>query len=433
MVTTAYVKVWGQVVGAVAWDEALGIGRFEYAPVAAQRGWDLAPLKMPVRQGGKVHSFPALRPRTDAVGDTFHGLPGLLADALPDRFGNRLLDAWLARNGRPAGTLNPVERLCFVGTRGMGALEFEPTWKRESGEAFGVEVAGLVDLAHHLLSSRAGFSSRLHSEADVAQLVQIGTSAGGARPKAVVAFNPETGEIRSGQTVAPPGFVHHLIKFDGFHDDEIGPSSGYGRVEMAYADMARTCGIDMMPCRLLEENGRAHFMTQRFDREGERRKHHLATWCGLEHFDYNDVLSYSYEQLFNTLRALRLPYAAADQVFRRMVFNVVARNCDDHTKNTSFLLKEGGEWELAPAYDVCFAYREGSPWVSQHALCIQGKRRGISRADVLAVAKAVGIKRAQGIIELIESTLMRWPEFAEEHKVPPALRDSIRSHLAPLP
>jgi serine/threonine-protein kinase HipA len=428
---TAFVKIWGELVGAVAWDETTGYATFEYDSAFKRKGWDLAPLQMPVSNPKNVFSFPALRKKADPALDTFRGLPGLLADVLPDRYGSELINLWLAQQGRPPESMNPVETLCFIGTRGMGALEFEPATIKESKRTFSVEIDSLVDLARKMLTKKEAFVTRLKEgeEKAILELLRIGTSAGGARPKAVIAYNEKTGEVKSGQTNAPGGFEHWLIKLDGVSDVQLGASKGYGRVEMAYYNMALACGIQMMPSRLLEENGRAHFMTKRFDREGGAGKHHIQTFCAMKHYDYNFINSFSYEQLFQTLRELRLPYPEAEQLFRRMVFNVLARNCDDHTKNFAFRLKMDGSWELAPAYDVCHAYQPRHQWVSQHALSINGKRSIITKADLLSLGKSINHKKAAETIEEINNTVRQWKTFADAVKVSPKLRDEIGGTL----
>lgn len=421
--------------GAVAWEEATGIATFEYDPAFKRQGVDLAPLKMPISSSQAIFSFPELRQKADSGLDAFKGLPGLLADVLPDRYGNELINLWLAQQGRPTDSMNPVEMLCFIGQRGMGALEFEPTSLKENKNTFSVEIDSLVEVAQKMLSAKQEFLAHMNQgeEKALMEILKIGTSAGGARPKAVIAYNEKTGEVKSGQTKAPQGFEHWLLKLDGVSDVQLGATHGYGRVEMAYYNMALACGINMMPSRLLEENGRAHFMTKRFDREGGSTKHHVQTLCAIKHFDYNAVTSFSYEQLFQTMRELGLTYPEAEQMFRRMVFNVIARNCDDHTKNFAFRLKKGHDWELAPAYDVCHAYRPGSPWVSQHALSVNGKRQDISRDDLLAIGRSIRSRsagdKAQSIITEISETVNRWPAFAEEVNVVPKLRDAITATL----
>lgn len=428
---TALVKIWGELAGAVAWDNTTGYATFEYDPKFKRKGWELAPIQMPVSESKSSYNFPALRKKSDPALDTFKGLPGLLADVLPDRYGNELINLWLARQGRPLDSMNPVETLCFIGTRGMGALEFEPTTLKESKRTFSVDIDSLVDIAGKMLTKKEAFVTNLQEDEEKAilEILQIGTSAGGARPKAVIAYNEKTGEVKSGQTNAPKGFEHWLLKLDGVSDVQLGASKGYGRVEMAYYNMAVACGIEMMPSRLLEENSRAHFMTKRFDREGGSTKHHIQTFCAMKHFDYNLVTSFSYEQLFQTLRELKLPYPDAEQLFRRMVFNVMARNCDDHTKNFAFRLKKDGKWELAPAYDVCHAYQPKHQWVSQHALSINGKRTNITKDDLLTIGKSIKHKKAAETIEEISNTVSQWKTYADEVKVSPKLRDEIAATL----
>lgn len=428
---TAYVKIWGELVGAVAWNETTGLAAFEYDSKFKNLNWDLAPLQMPIHSGKNKFEFPSLRKKGEGELDTFKGLPGLLADALPDRYGNDLINMWLAGQGRPPDSMNPVELLCFIGTRGMGALEFEPVTLKESKRPFSIEIESLVDIAKRMLSKKETFVTNLQKDEEqtMMEILRVGTSAGGARPKAVIAYNEKTGEVKSGQTTTSKGFEHWLIKLDGVSDVQLGTSHGYGRVEMAYYNMAIACRIEMMPSRLLEENGRAHFMTRRFDRDEGSIKHHIQTFCALKHFDYNAVTSFSYEQLFQTMRELKLPYSAAEQMFRRMVFNVLARNCDDHTKNFSFRLRKDAKWELAPAYDLCHAYQPNHKWVSQHALSVNGKRNNITGEDLLIIGKSIKNKKAEAVIREINDTVSQWKKFADETKVSPKLRDEIDKTL----
>lgn len=423
----AIVKIWGQQVGAVAWDDQTGLASFEYDTTFKNLNWELSPLKMPINSGRGVFSFPELKQGKNDLFDTFKGLPGLLADVLPDRYGNELINLWLAQQGRPLNSMNPVEMLCFIGTRGMGAMEFEPANFNVNKSSFSIEMDSLVDIAKKMLSQKVSFQTNLkkYDEQAIMQIITIGTSAGGARPKAVIAYNEKSGEVRSGQTIAPRGFEHWLLKLDGVSDVQLGASDGYGRVEMAYYNMAISCGIDMMPSMLFEENGRAHFMTKRFDREQGDIKHHMQTLCAINHFDYNSVTSFSYEQLFQTMRELSLSYADAEQMFRRMVFNVISRNCDDHTKNFAFRLKKEGKWELAPAYDLCHAYRPNHQWVSQHALSINGKRKDINKSDLLVIGNSIHCKRAAEIVDEIESIVMNWDKFASEVGVSKELIEAI--------
>ena len=413
--------------GAVAWDEKTGIASFEYEPAFKKLGLELAPLKMPITQEQQIYSFPELRKERDSAFDTFKGLPGLLADMLPDRYGSELINLWLAQQGRSENSMNPVEMLCFIGKRGMGALEFEPAILKQNVNTFSIDVDSLVETAGKMLSKKEAFVTNLKSDEEkaVRDILKIGTSAGGARPKAVIAYNEKTGEIRSGQTRAPEGFEHWLLKLDGVSEIQLGATHGYGRVEYAYYLMATNCGIEMMPCRLLEEHGRAHFMTKRFDREGNYTKHHTQTFCAMKHLDYNRISSFSYEQLFQTMRELKLTYAEAEQMFRRMVFNVIARNCDDHTKNFTFILKQGDRWRLAPAYDICHAYRPGSDWVSRHALSINGKRENIERKDLVVIGKSIRCKKTETIIDEINEKVHNWNFYAQEAGVDKEKKEAI--------
>lgn len=431
MVVAAEIWIWDQLAGAILWDESKQLGSFEFDQKFLRSGLDISPIKMPLTGGNQIYSFPELRPTRGEAFDTFKGLPGLLADMLPDKYGNQLINTWLVQNGRAADSLNPVEQLCFIGKRGVGALEIRPTLREETVKASTLEIDSLVGIANKILNSREGFQANLTGEEQSAlsDILKIGTSAGGARAKAVIAFNPKTGEVKSGQVKAPAGFSYWIIKFDGVHDSQFGATMGYGRVEMAYYLMAKAAGIRMNECRLLEENGRAHFMTKRFDRLDDGQKIHMQSLCGIRHFDFNQVGFYSYEQVFETMRILRLPYPEAEELFVRMVFNVLARNCDDHTKNFAFLMDQNGKWSLSPAYDICYAYRPGSIWVSSQSLMVNGKRENIGDADFLEVARQMNIKKPEEKMEQVRLAVGRWVEFAEEVGVDSALRDGIKGTL----
>lgn len=427
VVTTAFINVWNKRVGAIAWNSETGLGSFEYDPSFLKNNWDLAPIKMSIDGAEKrIFTFPELR---DSI--TFKGLPGLLADILPDKYGNALINTWLARQGRPANSLNPIEILCFIGNRGMGALEFEPAQPKVDNNASKIEMESLIEVAEGILSGRKDFNAKLtlHEEKAFLDILKIGTSAGGARAKAVIAYNSKTREVRSGQTDVPKGFTQWLIKFDGVIDKQFGASSGYGRVEMAYHLMAIDAGIEMTECRLLEENDRAHFMTKRFDREADNGKLHVQSFCAMQHYDFNEVNLYSYEQLFETMRILGLPYPQAEQLYRRMVFNVMGRNCDDHTKNFAFIMDKKGKWKLSPAYDICHAYRPVSTWVSQHSLSINGKRKNITKNDLLEVARQMNVKKAEGMIEQIADTIGHWEKYADKVNVNQQLKKAIKKTL----
>ena len=430
MVDVAEVYIWGEFAGAVRWDDRQQLGYFQYDPNFIQKGYDLSPIKMPIAGGSKVYSFPNLRKGKTETEDTFKGLPGLLADALPDKYGNKLINTWLVKNNRPENSMNPVETLCFIGKRGMGALTFEPTQIKAGARSFSLELDSLIEVAKKMLHQREDFITNIDKEEEKTMLdiLKIGTSAGGARPKAIIAYNPKTHEVKSGQGNAPKGFDHYLLKLDGVSGEQFGETTGWGRIEYAYYLMATDCGIDMMPCKLVKENGRAHFMTKRFDRAGNV-KHHVQTLCGLQHYDFNDMYGYSYEQVFLTMRQLKLTYPEAEQMFRRMVFNVLATNYDDHTKNFSFMLKQGGRWELAPAYDVCFSYDPTNHWVSQQTLSVNGKRINITKEDLMTIARDNNIKKGKQIIEEINDTIKQWDTYSRKTSIRQDLAEHISKHL----
>ncbi len=407
----ANVFLWGKKVGAVAWNPARQIAEFEYAPSFIESGYNISPLTLPLRRG--IFSFPGLNP------DTFRGLPGLLADSLPDRFGNALIDIWLARQGRVPDDFSPVERLCYIGSRGMGALEFKPALVRQATKSAPVDVAELTNLANRVLNDRKALELHLDKDEEQAlnTILRVGTSAGGARAKALIAWNPATSEVRSGQVPSPPGFEQWLLKFDGVSDKMLGDPQGYGRIEYAYHLMALDAGLAMMESRLLEEGGRAHFMTKRFDRKPDGTKLHMQSLCGLAHYDYNTAGAYGYEQVFAIIQKLQLGYPILDEMFRRMTFNVVARNQDDHTRNIAFLMDTVGKWSLAPAFDLTWAYNRNSRWTNLHQMSINGRRDAIDRADIMSVARQYGIRKAGEIIDKVVSTVKRWPEYAARARV----------------
>lgn len=413
-IDTAYVKLWGEVVGAVAWLEDRSYGIFEYEPAFLTKGLDISPLHMSLddaRKGNGRFAFPALSK------DTFLGLPGLLADALPDKFGNSIIDAWLARQGRDGKHFSPVERLCYTGRRGIGALEFSPSAIEKYDKSVPVEVAELVELAQGVMRERETLDVSLSTTENanteaVMDILRVGTSAGGARPKAVIAMDA-TGSVLSGQADAPAGYDYWIIKFDGVTDLELGEAKGYGRIEYAYYLMAGAAGITMMESRLLEENNRAHFMTKRFDR-ADGKKMHMQSLCGIAHYDFNMPGAYSYEQAFTVMRKIRLSKADAAEQYRRMVFNVMARNLDDHTKNIAFLMGPDGKWQLSPAYDVIYAHNPAGKWTNQHQMSINGKRDKFNKQDLLAVAEAIGLSRAEEIIDAVQAAIEKWPDYARE-------------------
>lgn len=412
-VDTAYVRLWGKLMGAVSWDPEKQLGTFEYDRDFLKMGLDPSPVHMPVEQarmGEPRYEFRTL-PRK-----TFMGLPGLLADALPDRFGNAVINSWLAGQGRTEDSFSPVERLCYIGKRAMGAMEFSPVLNPSIDRSVPVEIEELLMLAQTVINERSGLRANLEPKASKAMLniIRVGTSAGGNRPKAVIALNDETKEVRSGQVEAPDGFDYWVLKFDGVKDNALGDPAGYGRIEYAYSKMAVKAGITMTECRILEENGRSHFMTKRFDRPKGGEKLHMQSLCAMAHFDFNDAGTYSYEQAFQVIRELRLNYDAVEQQFRRMVFNVVARNQDDHTKNIAFLMDTNGQWRLSPAFDVIYSFNPEGMWTSKHQMTIRGKRDGITRKDLAEVGAEQSIKRSEAIIDEIVEVVANWPDFARE-------------------
>ena len=403
------VRIWGKSVGAVALAPNLGYYAFEYDSGFVKSGIELAPLTMPLTLAREPFVF------VDLPELSFKRLPAMLADALPDDFGNALIDAWMAGKGVDKARITPLDRLAYMGKRGMGALEFKPARSPATASSTAIKLSRLVEGARQAVHGK--IDSDQLAKAALAQIIQVGTSAGGARAKAAIAWNPATDEIRPGQFEVESGFEHWLLKFDGMGADrELGGSQDYGRIEYAYSLMARAAGIAMSPCRLLEENGRAHFMSRRFDRDGNR-KHHLQSLCAMAHLDYKQKASHDYSQFLHTINRLELGYAALEEAFRRMAFNVMAANCDDHTKNISFMLREGERWELAPAYDLTHAHNPAGERTWQHLMAVNGKFAAISRADLLAVADRFGIGTAPKVLSQVADAVAAWPDFAARANV----------------
>lgn len=422
MVDVAKVNMFGLPVGTFRWDDQYDVARFEYDSHLVGRGLEPSPLMMPVREG-RVYSFANLDK------ETFKGLPGMLADSLPDTYGRVLFDRWLTLTGRTSS--NPVETLCFLGKRCMGALEFEPAMDLPYDPHARFEIDSLVHVASDALAEKFSFGVNLNEDkkAAMAEILRLGTSAGGQRAKAIIAYNNKTGEVRSGQVEAPEGFDYYLIKLDGVSAIAGFKETGnYGRLEYSFYELAKACGIDMSDCSLIEENGRAHFLTKRFDRENGK-KIHMQTLCGIAHYDYRIHRAYSYEQALGVMRALRLPYSAATEMFRRMVFNVVVRNQDDHTKNISFLMDENGKWRLSPAYDMGYAYNPNGGWTATHQMSINGKFDGISREDLIVFARQNNIKDAETIIEEVREAASRWPQIAKACGIPQEMVDRIKGNM----
>ncbi|MBX2867558.1 MAG: type II toxin-antitoxin system HipA family toxin [Acidiferrobacterales bacterium] len=427
--TTASVELWGRQIGAVTWLEEKGFSVFEYTPEFVASHIQVSPIVMPLREA--PYQFPTL-PR-----ETFKGLPGMLADSLPDKFGNALIDIWLARQGRLSESFNPVERLCYTGSRGMGALEFQPALKDGNTSARKLELQKLVELASQVLTERKELHGKLGGNNDshaIEDILRVGTSAGGARAKAILAWNPKTGEFRSGQVDANQGFSYWLMKFDGVdgnRDKELNDPMGYGRIEFAYYLMAREAGINMMPSRLHEEGGRAHFMTQRYDRTPTGGKLHYQSLGALMHYDFESAGAHSYEQAILAMRSLKLPLKDIEQQVLRTFFNIIGRNQDDHVKNIGFLMNQSGQWRLSPAFDVVYSYNPGGDWTAQHQMQLNGKRNQFDRKDLWSFGQMAGLKqrKVNQLIERVIEVVTRWPEFASQAKVFDEHVSVINRHL----
>jgi len=426
---TATVTLWGNTVGAVSWLDDREYALFEYDKNFLKLELDISPIWMSLtdaRKGDGLFSFSSLNK------DSFLGLPGMLADALPDKFGNKIIDTWLSRGGRDSASFSPNERLCYIGKRGMGALEFSPAVINQYDESVSVEISELVKLTQQVMNDRIELNvqidnSDFNNANAILDILRVGTSAGGARPKAVIAMN-ENGKIMSGQAQIPKDYDYWLLKFDGVTDLELGEPKGYGRIEYAYYLMAKDAGINITQCKLLEENGRAHFMTKRFDRVNGK-KFHMQSLCGLAHYDFNMAGAYSYEQAFEVMRKLRLSKAEAAEQFRRMIFNIITRNQDDHTKNISFLMNQNGQWTLSPAYDITYSHNPTGMWTNQHQMSVNGKRDHFTRQELIETGKAISISKPEDIINQVLSSVSNWMAFAKQAGVNNNISSEIKKHL----
>ena len=431
MQNLAEVRLWGELVGALMYDPASKISTFEYAPEWVNKGIEIAPLRMPL--SSRKYQFPNLN------AETYKGLPAAFSDTLPDDFGNAVIDAWLARNGRDANTFTSLERLLYTGDRGMGALEFRPAISRKKSSGGNIELVSLIEMAQKVLDQRSNLSENSLSEETnndaMTGLLQVGTSAGGARAKALIAVNADRTQLRSGQLDAPEGFEHYLLKFDGVEEHKVnsetfGDPKGFGRMEYAYYLMAVDAGINMSPSEILIEGERSHFMTKRFDRSGNK-KHHYISLCAIDHADYKKPGAYSYEQCLSVARQLKLSRKDAVEIYRRMVFNVVARNHDDHTKNTGFLLKSAkSKWCLSPAFDIAYSYKKDSPWVNSHQMSLNGKREHFIRDDLLAVGTLLSNFKNESnqIIDEVISVVEKWDDYANKAGVFEDLQNEIKKN-----
>lgn len=407
------VYAWDHFIGSVIWSPSREVATFEFDQEFVKLSIDLAPITMPLedlQRGERIFEFTTL---TKGV---FHGLPGLLSDALPDDFGNEVMNAWVIRQGKDLKSITPVEKLSYIGSRGMGALQFEPAMINPSKTTEKLEVGELLSLTNKVLANKKAVKLNLRSNEErvLTELIKVGSSAGGQRAKAIIAYNKKTGEVRSGQLNLPKDFEHYILKFDGVQSGYLSEPVGYGRIELAYHYIATACGITMTHCELYEENGRAHFMTKRFDRGENGERIHMQTLCAMSHYDFKRAGAYSYDDAFADMRELYLPYQDMEQLYRRMVFNVIARNQDDHTKNISFLLPEHGEWRLSPAYDVTYSYNPSGEWTSAHQMNIAGKTDNFTKKDLLDFGDRQGIKNSKDIIEQILEVVSKWPSYAKD-------------------
>lgn len=403
----AKVMLWGTQIGAVSIDEDSQFCSFRYSPQFAKSGIELSPIMMPL--SNSIYQFKTLSL------ESFNGLPGLLSDSIPDRFGNALINAWLISNGRTIDSFNAIERLCYAGIRGMGALEFLPDINHAFNEIEEVEIEQLVELSDKVLNQKENIT--VSDKNNLKEIIKVGTSAGGARAKAIIAYNEETKEIKSGQIYAGKGFSYWILKLDGVDQKE---ETSHTRIEYAYYLMAKAAKIEMSESRLLFENNRYHFMTKRFDRivleDGKMDKIHMQTLGAMLHIDYNQPGLISYEEVVHLMQKLGLKKEEKEQFFRRMVFNVMARNQDDHVKNISFLMNRKGIWSLSPAYDVTYAFNPNGRWTSKHQMLINGKRSDITKYDLLKSAKSMEIKESKAIEIILDvsNAIARWSEFARE-------------------
>ncbi len=430
-VDVATVRLWGYNVGAVAWDKDRELGSFEFEPSFLRKGINISPYFISSVRPGIINY-------SNLDSNTYKGLPGFLSDSLPDDFGNAVIDSWLARMGRTGKSFSPVERLCYAGTRGMGALEFRPALSRKTEKSNNIEIDELVKLASRVLNNRETFITKT-GESDeekrkaLSEIISVGTSAGGQRPKALIAINPQTKKIVSGQVKAPKGYEYWLLKFDGVSGNTsrgvISDPEGYGKIEYAYYLMAKECGIEIMKSRLYNENGRSHFMTKRFDRTSSGEKVHMLSLCGMAHFDYKKAGHYSYEQLFQVMREIRLSHNQAVQMYRRMVFNIIARNQDDHTKNIAFTMDKKGKWTLSPAFDLTYSYNPEGEWTSSHQMTVNGKRDGFIKEDLIQVGRFISISRPSDIIEEIIETVSQFSNFSDEAGVEKEKSRIIKRYL----
>ncbi|MBR2068468.1 MAG: type II toxin-antitoxin system HipA family toxin [Candidatus Gastranaerophilales bacterium] len=417
------VYLWGSKVGIIAQEDEHSIPKFSYDKDFISSGIELSPIVMPL--SNKIYSFPTLNSKT------FYLLPGLIADSLPDRYGNRLIERYLIQQGRKIEDFSIVERLLYTGKRAMGALEYMPEKQIGKTKDSSIDIDALVKLASDILSERENINIKVKNPT-MEQIIKVGTSAGGMRAKAVVAWNKDTNDIRSGQIDNLEGYEYWIMKFDGVKGNVDDPeTASYTKIEYAYYLMALACKINMNECRLYEENSRFHFMTKRFDRIENGQKLHMQTLGAIAHYDYNLAGEYSYEDAFWVMNKLNLEQNDIEQFYRRMVFNVIARNQDDHVKNISFLMDKKGTWTLSPAYDMTYSYNPIGVWTNKHQMLINNKSEDISMDDLLKCANYMNISsiRAKNIIKDVKEGVSSWEEFAKKAFIPKKETEEIRNNF----
>jgi len=437
-IDSCIVRLWGQAVGLLEWNEFRQFASFRYYKDFLNSGYKISPLKLPLEE--KTYFFPELRARADlpeAFTDTFCGLPGVFADSLPERYGNHLMKSFLDRQSLDFSDLNPIERLCYVGKRGMGALEYEPAAELISNKEEKIFVDDLLQTARDILAENENKHEKARDDQLLNQLIEIGTSAGGAKAKALIALKMQDGKIKdiySGQAAPKEDLSYWILKFSDTKNDEHHSDKYTGALEYAYYLMAKDCGIQMMESSVLKDGtGLSHFMTRRFDRV-KGTKVHMVSFCGIAHQDRNPPGNVGYEKLFETIRRLNLDYSSTEEMYRRMVFNVLSRNQDDHTKNHAFLMLPDGKWGLSPAYDLCFSYKKNHKFIGAQQMSVNSKRDDFTFEDLLACASAADLSKAKAkrIIDEVKYSLAKWLDFAEEAELPAENAKAIEQYFRTL-
>lgn len=416
------VMLYGKSLGTAEWSDDRGSSTFQYNSEVIN----------------SIEPSPILMPTEERIFETnrdhinFHNLPYLLSDSMPDDFGNIMMKEWLKQRDLSIDDINPVDRLTYVGKRGMGALEYKPANHKENND-YTVDVSELLEVAKKVLEGKQEISYGDLDKESLTDILRIGTSAGGARAKALIAIkrgqNHKIEEIRPGDIMQANGYSYWLLKIDGANEQSLGEGEGMGKIEFAYYKLAKEAGIEISESTLYEENDRFHFLTKRFDRTSNGEKIHTQTFGALAGLDYKVQKVSSYETLFRLMKRLQLPHKQYEQQYRRMLFNVIARNHDDHVKNFSFMMNKDGRWQISPAYDICFSYSPGGTWTSVHQSSINGKYDNFTKNDLLNFAKTFGIKKANNILEEVITAVNQWPRIAAEIDIPKEKIQYINNHL----